>query len=122
MARLHTRRLQRQDQWQQYTADLCAPAATASQGPQPSISAPAGVCKAPELLNQPITSAEIESALPLIHNNRPGAAQGWLAELFRYVYRVVHGEDGKVLKFHVLARPLAASLVLYSSKVSLQMR
>ena len=33
MARLHTRRLQRQDQWQQYTADLCAPAATAIPGP-----------------------------------------------------------------------------------------
>ena len=52
----------------------------------------------------------MESALPLLNNNRSGAGQGWPAELLRYAYREVQDEDGKTLKFHVLARPLAAIL------------
>ncbi|RYX77941.1 reverse transcriptase family protein, partial [bacterium] len=100
--------LQRQGQWRQYMSDLCAPATAAV--PQPVVAAPAAACQAAEPLNQPITSAEVESALPLLNNNRSGAGQGWPAELLRYAYREVQDEDGKTLKFHVLARPLAAIL------------
>ena len=50
----------------------------------------------------------MESALPLLNNNRSGSGQDWPAELLRYAYREVQDEDGKNLKFHVLARPLAA--------------
>ena len=100
--------LQRQGQWRQYMSDLCAPATAAV--PQPMVAAPAAACQAAEPLNQPITSAEVESALPLLNNNRSGAGQGWPAELLRYAYREVQDEDGKILKFHVLARPLAPIL------------
>ena len=74
------------------------------------VAAPAAACQAAEPLNQPITSAEVESPLPLLNNSRSGARQGWPAELLRYAYREVQDEDGKTLKFHVLARPLAAIL------------
>ena len=66
--------LQRQGQWRQYVSDLCAPATAAV--PQPVVAAPAAACQAAEPLNQPITSAEVESALPLLNNNRSGAGQG----------------------------------------------
>ena len=92
-------------------SDLCAPATAAV--PQPVVAAPAAACQAAEALDQPITSAEVESALPLLNNNRSGAGQGWPAELLRYAYREVQDEDGKTLKFLVLARlarPLAAML------------
>ena len=60
----------------------------------------------------------MESALPLLNNNRSGAGQGWPAELLRYTYREVQDEDGKTLKFHVLAHPLAAILELRFSLAS----
>ena len=74
------------------------------------MAAPAAACQAAEPLNQPITSAEVESALPLLNSNRSGAGQGLPAEMLRYAYREVQAEDGKTLKFQVLARPLAAIL------------
>ena len=89
-------------------SDLCAP--TTAAVPQPVVAAPAVACQAAEPLNQPITSAEVESALPLLNNNRFGAGQGWPVELLRYAYREVQDEDDKTLKFHVLA-PLLAVLL-----------
>ena len=38
-------------------------------------------CRAAEPLNQPISSAELESPLPLLNNNTSGAGEGWPAEL-----------------------------------------
>ena len=60
--------LQRQGRWRQYMSDLCAPATAAV--PQPVLGAPAVACQAAEPLNQPITSTEVVSALPLLNNNR----------------------------------------------------
>ena len=59
---------------------------------------------------RPISSAEIKSALPLLNNNESAAGQGWPSELSCYAYQEVNGEDGKVLKFHMLALPPAAFL------------
>ena len=61
-------------------------------------------------LGQPMSSAKVALALPLLNINRSGAGQGLPAELLLQAYQEVHGEDGKVDKCHVLARPLAAIL------------
>ena len=61
-------------------------------------------------MNAVISSGEVEAALPLLNNNRSGAKQGWPSELLRYAYQEVSGDDGKVSKFHVLSRVLAAIL------------
>ena len=61
-------------------------------------------------MNAAMSSGEVEAALPLLNNNRSGAKQGWPSELLRYAYQEVSGDDGKVSKFHVLSRVLAAIL------------
>ena len=95
-------------QWQQYMADLCAPPSAGS--PCPSTSPQEGAQQAARDLNVPISSADVESALPLLNNNNSGAGQGWPSELLRYPYQEVTGGDGNVSKLHVLERPLAAIL------------
>ena len=62
-------------------------------------------CPVAEPLNQPISLAEVESALPLLNNRRPGAGLGWPAELLRHidVYREILRDEGKLVRFHVLA-------------------
>ena len=100
--------LQRPDQWQQYMAGLCAPTATAI--PQLLALAPAGACQAAEPLSQPISSAEIKLALPLLNNRRSGARQGRPAKLMHYADWEMPGEDGNVDSFLVLICPLAAIL------------
>ena len=81
--------LQRQDQWRQYMADLCAPASVVP--PQPSIVPQDGAQHVASGMNAAISSMEVETALPLLNNNRSGAAQGWPSELLRYAYQEVSG-------------------------------
>ena len=102
------RALQQQSKWQQYMADLCAPAS--SVPPPPSTSAPTGAQQLASGLNDAITSGEVQAALPLLNNGRSCAKSGWPAELLRYAYKEVTMEDGKVSKLYVLAPILAALL------------
>ena len=102
------RALQQQSKWQQYMADLCAPAS--SVPPPPSTSAPTGAQQLASGLNEAITSGEVQAALPLLNNGRSCAKSGWPAELLRYAYKEVTMEDGKVSKLYVLAPILAALL------------
>ena len=88
--------LRDQSAWQQYMAGL-------SVAPSPTIpSAPAVASRtAPHVaseLNGPITVADVKDALPLLHNGRSGAAQGWPAEFLRYAYEERECEDGSVSK------------------------
>ena len=94
--------------WQQYMADLCAPAS--SVPPLPSTSAPPGAQQLAAGLNDAITSGEVQAALPLLNNGKSVAKSGWPAELLRYAYKEVTMEDGKVSKLYVLAPILAALL------------
>ena len=100
------RPLQQHSQWQQYMADLCAPPPAGP--PSPLTSPQEGAQQAASDLNVPISSAEVESALPLL-NNKSGAGQGWPSELLRYSYQEVTGGDGSVSNVPC-ARPLAAIL------------
>ena len=102
------RALQQQSKWQQYMADLCAPAS--SVPPPPSTSAPTGAQQLASGLNDAVTSGEVQAALPLLNNGRSCAKSGWPAELLRYAYREVTMEDGKVSKLYGLAPILAALL------------
>ena len=100
--------LQQHSKWQQYMANLCAPAS--SVPPLPSASAPPGAQQLAAGLNDAITSGEVQAALPLLNNGKSCAKSGWPAELLRYAYKEVTMEDGKVSKLYVLAPVLAALL------------
>ena len=78
--------------------------------PQPSVDPQDGAQDVASGMNAAISSVEVEAALPLLNNNRSGAGQVWPSELLRYAYQEVSGDDGKVSKFHVLSRVLAAIL------------
>ena len=59
-------------------------------------------------LNRPITVADVKDALPLLNNDRSGAAQAWPAEFLRYAYEEQECEDGSASKQFVLLPALAA--------------
>ena len=100
--------LQQHSKWQQYMADLCAPASWVA--PLPSTSAPPGAQQLAAGLNDAITSGEVQAALPLLNKGMSCAKSGWPAELLRYAHKEVTMEDGKVSKPYVLA-PIPAALL-----------
>ena len=85
--------LQQHSKWQQYMADLCAPASSVPS--LLSTSAPPGAQQLAAGLNDATTSGEVQAALPLLNNGESCAKSGWPAELLRYAYKEVTMEDGR---------------------------
>ena len=84
--------------WHRFHAKLCAsPAARAwahAPPPPPAASAASGLRLAAHQLNEPVTQAEVQQALPSLDN----AKAGWPAELLRYATHHVEDDNGKPVK------------------------
>ncbi len=93
--------------WRRFHQDLCALAAVPLAPARPAAHPPA---PASGSLDDVISQAEVEKALPKLANGRAAGRAGWPAELLRYASFYVEDENGNMKKVWMLA-PLLTSML-----------